>query len=83
MLVGGDLTECIEAGGVNGTKFNAGGMSLGRGCSSGLIGVAVTDAGIIDGNPFETVGCAKVEVCCAGCCCCSTGTDGCCFLEYS
>jgi hypothetical protein len=83
MLVGG---EFIEAGGDNGTKFNAVGMSVESGCSSDLGGVTVTDAGIIDGKPFETMGCVTIgghgKVCCDECCC-STGADGRGLLQYS
>jgi hypothetical protein len=82
MLVGGDFIEFIEAGGVNGAKFDAIGMSIGRECFSDLGSVVVTDAGIIDGKPLETVGSVKVvghgEVCC-----CSTRADECTLLEYS
>jgi hypothetical protein len=86
MLVGGDFTEFIEPGGVNGAKFDAVGISVRIGCSSDLRCIGVTDVGIIDGKPFETVDCVIVggheEVCCTGCCC-SIGADGCSLLVYS
>jgi len=86
MLVGGDFTEFIEPGGVSGAKFDPVGISVRSACSSDLRGIGVTDVGIIDGKPFETVGCVIIggheEVCCAACCC-STGAGGCSLLVYS
>jgi hypothetical protein len=61
MVIGGDFIELIEAGGVNGTKlFDGIEVSLGKGCSTDLIGVTVTDDGIIFGKQFVTVGCVKL-----------------------
>ncbi len=57
-------------------------MSSGRECSSDLVGIPTTDAGMIDGKSFEMLGCAKV-VRHAGVCCCSTDIDEFCLLEYS
>lgn len=83
IFVGGDLADLIKPGGVKSAKLEAVGTFSGRKGCSDLVGVPLTDAGIIDGKPFGRLDCSRLvgngKFCCANCCC-SAGTAKCSLL---